>query len=80
MLSITTENTGTPLMRGATLGTRSSGVLIAVVFTSTFFFFGAVGRFTTLYSQQTEGVVGSCAAELPQEEMRVRYVRLTLCL
>ena len=41
--------------------TRSSGVLIFVVFTSTIFFFGVVGRFTALYSQQTEGAVGFCA-------------------
>lgn len=45
-------------MRGTQLGTRSSGVLISVVFTSTIFFFGAVGRYTTLHSQQTEGAVG----------------------
>ena len=61
MLSITTENTGSLLMRGTQLGTRSSGVLISVVFTSTIFFFGAVGRYTTLHSQQTEGAVGFLA-------------------
>ena len=59
MLSITTENTGSLMMRGIQLGTRSTAVLVTVVFTSTVFFFTVVGRFTALYSQQTEGVVGS---------------------
>jgi len=49
------------MMRGIQLGTRSTAVLVTVVFASTVFFFTVVGRFTALYSQQTEGVVGSCA-------------------
>ena len=61
VLSMSTEDTGTQMMRGNVLGPKSTAVLIVVVFASTLSFFFLVGRYTTLYSQQTEGVVGGCA-------------------
>jgi len=61
VLSVSTEDTGTQMMRGNVLGPKSTAVLIVVVFASTLSFFFLVGRYTTLYSQQTEGVVGMCA-------------------
>ena len=61
VLSVSTEDTGTQMMRGNVLGPKSTAVLIVVVFASTLSFFFLVGRYTTLYSQQTEGAVGMCA-------------------
>ena len=57
-LSTSTESTGSQSMRGAVLGPRSTVIMVCMTFSSTFFFFFIVIRYTVLYSQHTDGIIG----------------------